>query len=119
MPLIQVHLDQDLFDSHGDQLSAAVHQAQIDTLCIPQDDLFQVFTVHGPGELRFDPGYNNVERQRLVLLQITMVGMYDDSTKKGLFKAIVERFAESGVRPEDVLISVIENGIDDWYAGRL
>jgi hypothetical protein len=119
MPLIQIDLDRELFDSLGDQLSAAVHKAQIDALDIPSDDLFQVFTPHGPGELRFDPGYNGVDRRRLVLLRITMVHMYDLETKQRLFRAIVERFAEAGVRAEDVLISVVENGVEDWYAGRL
>ena len=119
MPLIQIDLDRELFDSLGDQLSAAVHKAQIDALDIPSDDLFQVFTPHGPGELRFDPGYNGVDRQRLVLLRITMVHMYDVATKQRLFRAIVERFAEAGVRAEDILISVVENGVEDWYAGRL
>ena len=119
MPLIQIDLDRELYDSLGDQLSAAVHKAQIDALDIPADDLFQVFTPHGPGELRFDPGYNGVDRQRLVLLRITMVHMYDTPTKQRLFRAIVERFAEAGVRAEDILISVVENGVEDWYAGRL
>ncbi len=76
MPLIQIDLDRELFDSLGDKLSDAVHQAQLDALGIPSDDLFQVFTPHGPGELRFDSGYNGVDRQRLVLLRITMVHMY-------------------------------------------
>ena len=119
MPLIQIDLDRDLFDALGDQLSAAVHKAQIDALDIPPDDLFQVFTPHGPGELRFDPGYNGVDRQQLLLLRITMVHMYSLETKQQLFRAIVERFAEAGVRAEDILISVVENGVEDWYAGRL
>jgi hypothetical protein len=119
VPLIQIDLDRELFDTHGDQLSAAVHKAQIDALDIPSDDLFQVFTPHGPGELRCDPGYNGVDRQQLLLLRITMVHMYDLATKQRLFRAIVERFAEAGVRPEDILISVVENGVEDWYAGRL
>jgi hypothetical protein len=119
VPLIQIDLDRELYASLGDQLSAAVHKAQIDALDIPADDLFQVFTPHGPGELRFDPGYNGVDRQRLVLLRITMVHMYDTPTKQRLFRAVVERFAEAGVRAEDILISVVENGVEDWYAGRL
>ena len=119
MPLIQIDLDRELFDSLGDKLSDAVHQAQIDALDIPSDDLFQVFTPHGPGELRFDPGYNGVDRQRLLLLRITMVHMYSVATKQRLYQAIVERFAEAGVRAEDILISVVENGFEDWYAGRL
>ena len=119
MPLIQIDLDRELFDSLGDQLSDAVHKAQIEALDIPSDDLFQVFTPHGPGELRFNPGYNGVDRQHLLLLRITMVHMYSQETKQRLFRAIVERFAEAGVRAEDILISVVENGVEDWYAGRL
>ena len=119
MPLIQVDLDRDLFDSLGDGLSAAIHKAQLDALDIPSDDMFQVFTPHGPGELRFDPGYNGVDRQRLLLLRITMVHMYSTATKQRLYEAIVDRLGETGVRAEDVLISVVENGFEDWYAGRL
>jgi len=119
VPLIQIDLDRELFDTLGDQLSAAVHKAQIEALDIPSDDLFQVFTPHGPRELRFDPGYNGVDRHRLVLLRITMVHMYDVETKKRLIRAIVEQFGEAGVRAEDILISVVENGVEDWYAGRL
>lgn len=117
MPLIQIDLDREVFDSLGEQLSSAVHQAQLDTLDIPADDLFQVFTPHGPGELRFDPGYNGVDRQRLVLMRVTMVHMYPVSTKRRFFEAVAKRFDEVGVRPEDLLISVVENGFEDWYAG--
>jgi Tautomerase enzyme len=119
VPLIQIDLDRELCDSLGDKLSDAVHQAQLDALDIPSDDLFQVFTPHDPGELRFNPGYNGVDRQRLLLLRITMVHMYSAATKQRLFRAIAERFADAGVRAEDILISVVENGFEDWYAGRL
>ena len=119
MPLIQIDLDRELYESHGDQLSAAIHQAQIDALGIPADDLFQVFNPHGPGELRFDPTYGGVDRQRLVQIRITMVHMYSPATKQRLYSSIVERLGEAGVRAEDILISVVENGFEDWYAGRL
>jgi hypothetical protein len=119
VPLIQIDLDRELFESHGDKLSDAVHQAQVDALGIPSDDLFQVFTPHRSGELRFDPGYNGVDRQRLLLLRITMVHMYPVATKQRLYRAIVERFVDAGVRAEDILISVVENDFEDWYAGRL
>jgi hypothetical protein len=119
MPLIQIDLDRELFESHGDELSAAVHQAQLDVLDIPSDDFFQVLIPHGPGELRFSPGYNGVDRQSLLLLRITMVHLYSVATKQRLFAAIVKRFGEAGVRAEDILISVVENGFEDWYAGRL
>lgn len=118
MPLIQIDLDRNLYVSSGDALAEAVHQAQIDVLGIPADDRFQVFTPRDPGELRFDPGYNGVDRRQLVLVRITMVHMYSVATKRALFEAIVDRFAAAGVRREDVLIAVTENGFEDWFAGR-
>jgi hypothetical protein len=119
VPLIQIDVDSELFDSLGDKLSAAVHQAQIDALDIPSDDLFQVFTPHGPGELRFDSEYGGVDRHRLILIRITMVHMYSVATKQRLYRSIVKRFGEVGVRAEDIMIAVVENGFEDWYAGQL
>ncbi|RKS77469.1 tautomerase-like protein [Motilibacter peucedani] len=119
MPLIQVDLDRDLFDSSHEALSEAIHQAQLDSLGVPADDLFQVFRPHGPGELVFSPTYGGVDRQRLVLIRITMVHMYPVSKKRELYEALVHRLGEAGVRAEDLLVSVVENGFEDWYAGRL
>ena len=109
----------ELFQSLHEEISRAIHDAQIDALGIPSDDLFQVFRPHDAGELKFDPGYNGVQRRRLVLIRITMVHMYSVATKQKLYRAIVERLGEHGVRAEDILISVVENGFEDWYAGRL
>ena len=96
-----------------------MHQAQLDALDIPSDDLFQIFTPHGPGELRFDPGYNGVDRQRLLLLRITMVHMYPGRDEAAPVPGHRRAVRDAGVRAEDILISVVENGYEDWYAGRL
>jgi hypothetical protein len=117
VPLIQIDLDQDLYESHSQRISEEVHQAQIDALGVPADDLFQVFRPHQPGELKFDPAYNGVERRRLVLIRITMVHMYSVATKRRLFEEIARRLDAIGVRHEDLLISAVENGFEDWYAG--
>jgi hypothetical protein len=119
MPLVQVDLDQQLFDSSHAQLSRALHTAQIEALGVPEDDLFQVFTPHGAGQLKFDPGYNDVDRQQLLLVRMTMVHMYSVAQKQRLFAALRDKLGECGVRAEDILICVVENGFEDWYAGKL
>ena len=118
MPLIQVDLDRELFDSLHEELSTAIHNAQIEALGIPADDLFQVFSPRDGGELKFAPSYNNVDRQHMVLIRITMVHMYSAATKRKLFEAITARWAALGVRPEDVQICVVEVGFEDWWAGK-
>ena len=45
-----------------------------------------------------------------------MVHMYPVATKQRLFRTLVEWFADVGVRAEDILISLIENGYEDWYS---
>jgi hypothetical protein len=119
MPLISIDLDRELWKTSGPALAAAVHEAQVEALGIVEDDRFQVFTPHDEDELRFDPAYGGVDRKSLVLIRIVMVHMYSVSTKRALFAAIVEKFGAVGVRPEDILISVVENGFEDWYAGSL
>jgi hypothetical protein len=119
MPLIQVDLDRTLYDAKHEQLSAEIHQAQIDALDVPADDLFQVFRPHDAGEIKFDPTYGGVDRQSLMVIHITMVHRYPVALKKNLYKAIVDRLAAIGVRPEDIQIAVVENGYEDWYAGKL
>lgn len=119
MPLIQVDLDRTLYNEKHEQISAELHQAQIDALDIPADDLFQVFRPHDAGELKFDPTYGGVDRQNLVVIHITMVHKYSVASKRKLYKAVVERLAAIGIRPEDIQIAVVENGFEDWYAGKL
>ncbi len=118
MPLIQVDLDRALYDDKHEQLSSEIHQAQIDVLGIPADDLFQVFRPREPGEIKFDPTYGGVDRHNLVIVTMTMVHMYSAATKRKLFEAITSRWAALGVRPEDVQICVVEVGFEDWWAGK-
>jgi hypothetical protein len=35
-----------------------------------------------------------------------------------LFDRIAAGLQNVGIRPEDLLISVVENGMDDWFAGK-
>ena len=119
MPLIEVDLDRAVYDAKHEQISAEIHQAQIDALAIPADDLFQIFRPHEAGELKFDPTYGGVDRQSLMVIHITMVHRYPVTLKKALYKAIVERLEAIGIRHEDIQIAVVENGYEDWYAGKL
>ncbi|HKU11140.1 MAG TPA: tautomerase family protein [Sinomonas sp.] len=118
MPLIQVDLDRGLYDASHDAIGEAIHDAQIEALGIPSDDRFQVFRPHDHGELKFDPGYNAVDRRSLLLIQVTAVHMYPVAVKRKFFETVVAKLAPLGVRAEDVLISLVENGFEDWYAGK-
>lgn len=118
MPLIQVDLTRDVFNASQEDIGRAVHEAQVDALGIPADDRFQIFYPHDPGELKFDASYNAVDRRNLIVIRVTAVHMYSVATKQKFFQAVVDRLEPLGIRREDVLISLTENGFEDWYAGR-
>jgi hypothetical protein len=118
VPLIQVDLSRDLFESSHSAIGDAIHEAQIEALGIPADDRFQVFRPHGRDELKFDPRYNGVDRRDLILIRVIAVHMYPVATKRTFFSVLVDKLVPLGIRREDVLIALTENGFEDWYAGR-
>lgn len=119
MPLIQVHLDREVFDKSREDIGNAIHDAQIEALGIPADDRFQILQPHDTGELKFDSGYNGVDRRSLLVIRVIAVHMYPVATKQAFFRAVVEKLEPLGIRPQDVLISLTENGYEDWYAGKI
>src|SRR5664280_2178409 len=113
MPLVEVDLDRTLYNEKHEEISAELHQAQIDALDIPVNDLFQVFRPHDAGELKFDRTYGGVDRQNLVVIHVTMVHKYSVASKRRLYKSVVDRLEAIGVRPQDIQIAIIENGFED------
>ncbi len=119
MPLIQIDLDRKLFQEKGRQISEAVQRAQVKGLEIPADDLFHVFRPHDEGEIIFDPTFGGVDRRNLIIIRTTMVHLHPVKRKYALYDAIVEELGALGIRSDDIMVCVVENGYEDWYAGFL
>ena len=117
MPLIQVDLDRTLFEEKGKQISSAIQRAQVKGLEIPAGDLFHVFRPHEDGEMVFDPTFGGVQRTSLVVIRITMVHLHAVKTKYALYNALVAELGQLGIRSDDLMVCVVENGFEDWYAG--
>ena len=117
MPTVQVDLRRELFQSRGDAISRAIHEGLMEGLDMPEDDLFQVFRPHDDGELVFSPDFGGADRRDLVHLRLTMVHMFDVDTKRRMYAALVRHLEAAGLRHDDLLISVVEVGFEDWYAG--
>ena len=117
MPTVQVDLRRELFQERGTAISQAIHEGLMEGLDMPADDLFQVFRPHDDGELVFSPDFGGAERRDLVMLRVTMVHMFPADTKNAMYTALVKHLETAGLRRDDLLISVVEVGFEDWYAG--
>lgn len=104
-----------------DGLGRAVHEALIDAIGIPVDDLFQVLTSHDgtSGMFRYDPRYLGVHRDDgVVYIDITMGAGRSSEQKKSLYAKIAELAGKyAGTEPGNVFITVHENQFADWSFG--
>ncbi|MDB5528183.1 MAG: tautomerase family protein [Devosia sp.] len=119
MPLVQVDMSRKMYDAHAKQMSVELQKSFVEALDVNPLDKFQIFRPREEGEMVFDPDYGLGNRQNLVLIQILMVHKYSADQKRGLYKSMVTKLVAIGIRKEDILIGVTENGFEDWCAGRL
>jgi phenylpyruvate tautomerase PptA (4-oxalocrotonate tautomerase family) len=100
-------------------VGAAIHQAMVDTINIPEQDRFQVITEHKPDGLIYDPSYFDIQRtDDIIFVQITMRFGRTVEQKKALYARICELLVESpGVRSQDVFINLVEVAIENWSFG--
>jgi len=119
VPLVRI----DILDGYTAEDAAAlgdgVHQALVEAIGVPPLDRFQVITVHKAGGLVFDPEYLGIHRTpHVVFVQITLSAGRTLEQKRALFGAIVRNLAaRPGVRPEDVVVNLVEVSKENWSFG--
>ena len=118
MPLVRI----DVKESRARDLAAigdAVHRALVETCDVPPADRFQVLAAHPPDHLVADPEYLGIHRTGdAVFVQIALNAGRSLEKKKALYAAIVRNLAASpGVKPEDVLVNLVQVTKEDWSFG--
>ncbi|MFD7923057.1 tautomerase family protein [Streptomyces sp. NPDC059740] len=103
-----------------DALGRAVHEALVETVGIPPDDLFQVLAGHDGvhSTLRYG-GYPGIRRDEgIVYVSITLRAGRTPARKQALYRRIAElaeRYA--GTEPRNVFVALTENASIDWSFG--
>lgn len=119
MPFVRI----DALGADGDRLNAlgrAVHDALIETMGFPPDDLFQVLVGHDGtgGTLRYGD-YLGVHRDDgIVYVAITMRSGRTPERKRALYRRIAELAHEyAGTEPRNMFVTLTENESIDWSFG--
>jgi 4-oxalocrotonate tautomerase len=118
MPLVRIALPQHRAHQ-ATTIGDCVHRAMVETINVPAQDRFQIITQHSPGELIYDPSYLDIERGRdFLAIQITLNSGRTLEQKRALYARIAGMLAdEAGLRPEDVLVSLVEVPRENWSFG--
>jgi 4-oxalocrotonate tautomerase len=119
MPLVRITLAEGTSPGHRRAVADGVHEALVETAKVPADDRFQVVQEAPAADFFWSPTYLGIERTRaVVFIQIFLnVGRTLD-TKKALYARIAEKLAaRAGLRPEDVLVNLVEVPRENWSFG--
>lgn len=119
MPLVRIAFMKGRPGDFGPKAGDIVHRAMVETIKVPADDKFQLIAEHEPAGLRFDPAYLGIARtDGIVMIQITLNEGRTLEMKQAFYRAVAEGLNRGlGVRPEDVLISLIEVKKENWSFG--
>lgn len=115
MPLVRVDIHAPLAPLRA-QMSSAIHQALVTGWEMPADDLFQIFQVHEPGDLFYSTSFPDADRTDVVFVQILAFTGYSPEVKQRGATLIADGLADLGIKRDNVLIALSENGDGDWLA---
>jgi 4-oxalocrotonate tautomerase len=118
MPFVRIDLRRGKSAAYRQEIGRVVYEALL-AVGVPQNDRFQVISEHEATDFVFDPDYLGVHRtDDLVMIQIAWNEGRTLEQKQTLYKAIAEGLAATpGLRPEDVLINLVEVKKENWSFG--
>lgn len=119
MPLVRLTLRRGHPPEFLRELSDSVHDALVAEANVPADDRFHIIEEVDHHHLIAHPTYGGVQRsENLVIIQITLNAGRTLEVKKALYADIVKRLqAAIDVRPDDVLINLVEVTKENWSFG--
>jgi 4-oxalocrotonate tautomerase len=119
MPLVRISLRQGKPTEYREKIAAGIHQAMVEAMNVPIQDRFQVITEHPSDGLIYDPTYLGIERSDdIVIIQITLNAGRTVDQKRTFYRRTAQLLEkEPGVRPEDVLINLVEVAKENWSFG--
>ncbi len=119
MPFTNISLKKGKPLKYRRTLMEQVYLAMRETISIPENDRFATITELESGNFNNSGDYAGIDRSDdIVFIQITLNAGRTIEKKKALYAEIAKRLKEDpGVRPEDIVISLVEVSKEDWSLG--
>ncbi|MBV5122374.1 tautomerase family protein [Bacillus halotolerans] len=118
MPLLRFDLIEGRDQKALQSLLDTAHQAMVEAFGVPESDRYQIVHQHPPNELVIhDTGLGFHRSKDLIVISITSKTR-TKSQKEKLYALLAEKLeAECGISPEDLMVSITENGDAAWSFG--
>jgi 4-oxalocrotonate tautomerase len=117
MPMVKIYAATKN-DAELRAIGDGVHDALVAQANVPADDRFQILNRLDRDLIVAHPSYGGVSRSEdVVIIEITLNAGRTVEIKKNLYADIALRLEGVGVRPDDVLVSLIEVTKENWSFG--
>ena len=119
MPLTHVSLRRGKPAAYRKAILDGIYRAMRAVFDVPEEDRFMTIAEHDEADFSFSKTYLGIARSDdLVMIQLTVSNTRTVEQKKELYRRIVENLvADPGLRPEDVLINLVEVLPANWSFG--
>ena len=119
MPLTRIDLPRGKSAEYRATLRDVVYTTLNEVVGVPDGDRFEVVNEHDAENLKISPDFLGIERSPdAVLIQITLNEGRTVERKQALYAALAKGLQERlGMRPEDVVISLVEVKKENWSFG--
>ncbi|MBV4497018.1 tautomerase family protein [Pseudomonas sp. SWRI12] len=119
MPFVRTAVIKGTSQSQRQRIVEGIHQALVESIGMPEDELFNLVTDYDPEQFFYSRTFNGVDRSdHLIVIEITMRRGRSDAMKRELYKKIADNLGiQARVRPQDVFIFMHENDYSDWSVG--
>jgi phenylpyruvate tautomerase PptA (4-oxalocrotonate tautomerase family) len=118
MPLVRIDVRKGRTPAELRRLADTIQDVMLDVFAAPPQDRYQIIAEHDKGHIiAEDTGLGLERTDGIVIIQIFQQGRSNEQ-KVAMYAELARRLdAECGVRPEDLIISVMANRPADWSFG--
>jgi 4-oxalocrotonate tautomerase len=118
MPVTRIAIRNGKPAEYKQALMDEIYEAMRETVAIKEGDRFMAITEHDEHAFAYGRFLDIDRGDDLVQIQIFWAPGKTADAKLAMYRRIVERLAANpGVRPEDILISVVETAAENWSFG--
>ena len=118
MPLLRFDLIEGRTDAEMKALLDAAHRAMLAAFEVPERDRYQIVHEHKPTRMIVeDTGLSIPRTDKVVFLQVTSRPR-KRKQKEAFYRLLCEELEKAcDIAPSDVVVSIVENGDEDWSFG--
>ncbi len=110
MPLVNISILKGKSPEYIKAVSDGINLAVIETMGFPDDDRYQIVHELEPHCLQFQS-----RTEDRVMMHLTMRAGRSNKSKQAFYAKVVENLKNNpGIKPENVLITIVENHDVDW-----